>query len=693
MVKQQTDKDTFDTMDARHASIRWFTGADIGFAIGPSHVYPRTGEILDEDIGIECRLDASSRRGARDVPRRSPKTWGQLRSGKLDANDAYPLLAQKGFLACNYGAAAEQETEFAFDLLEARGLDMDGPEASELAKDYVKDVIMHEVGHTLGLRHNFVASKVYTLKQLSDQIVSRGANGLTSSVMDYNAVQHLAHGGRASKDEHVMSTLGSVRLLGPSSNAYREMDAATEPAELAKIASRSTEPLLAFATDEDAGAGKFFIGIDPDVNRFDLGADPLDYYKRRMKLSRELWDRLQNMKLQPGESYERLTRSFVSGFAQVARIAPLAVKYVGGVTTHRDRAGSGRQLFEPTAAARQKEALALVTNDFFTVDSFRFRPEFLGRLALDQFQRPTNPDISLSATVFVVQKAMLDEMMSDPVATRLLDAPEKAPDASKLLHLSDLYDTLQSSIGAELKSGRDITMIRRNLQREDLRLMTAMLLHPAPTTPPDARSLMRMNAQGLVADLKGAQGKTGYSARRRRISPKASTRCRKRSRRRCSARGSAGVTARRRVAEEVSFRPVDNVRLAALCGPVDAHLRQIETALDVHISRHGERFAVPGAEGKGTTGGERLRRFYNQAARDLTVEDIQLGLVEITVHARSKPAAESPALVIPRHGPHGTHGAPVAIPAADALQRHHVLRGTRRHRQDVPRSGGCSRCA
>jgi hypothetical protein len=427
-----------------------------------------------------------------------------------DMNDAYiadPLRAHKGYLACDYGAAAEQETEFAFDLLEARGLDMAGPEASELAQDYVKDVIMHEVGHTLGMRHNFVASKIYSLKQIEDKSFTK-ANGITASVMDYTPFSISPTG--VPQGEYVMSTIGPYDYWAIQ-YAYTEMDPATEADQLAKIASRSTEPQLAFATDEDAGAGKLFIGIDPDVNRFDLGSDPLDYYKRRMKLSRELWDRLQTLKLAPGESYERLTRSFAAGFLQVARIAPLAVKYVGGVTTHRDRAGSGRALFEPTPAARQKEALTLITADFFQVDSFKFRPEFMGRLALDQFNRPQNPDISLSATVFVVQKAMLDEMMSDPVAKRLLDAPEKAPDASKVLRLSDLYDTLQASIWSELKSGRDITMIRRNLQREDLRIMTTMLLHPAPTTPPDARSLMRMNAQALVADLKSAQGKGGYS--------------------------------------------------------------------------------------------------------------------------------------------------------------------------------------
>jgi hypothetical protein len=500
VVKQQGEKDTFDTMDARHASIRWFTGADIGFAIGPSHVDPRTGEILDADIGMSDVF-------ARGARRLVVEDLGRIGLEASQAPMGNPLRTHDGYLACDYGAAAEQETDFAFDLLEARGLDMSGPEATALAQEYVKDVIMHEVGHTLGLRHNFVASKIYSLKQIADKSFST-VNGITASVMDYNPF-NIAPTGEV-QGEYVMSTLGPYDYWAIE-YGYRQFDEASEPAELAKIASRSTEPQLAFATDEDAGAGKAFIGIDPDVNRFDLGSDPLEYYKRRMKLSRELWDRLQTMKLQPGESYERLTRSFAAGFLQVARIAPLAVKYVGGVTTHRDRAGSGRALFEPTPAAKQREALTLVNNDFFTVDSFRFRPEFMGRLALDQFNRPANPDISLAATVFAVQKAMLGEMMSDPVAARLLDAPEKAPDASKTLRLSDLYDTLQASIWSELKSGRDITMIRRNLQREDLRIMTGMLLHPAPTTPPDARSLMRVNAKALVADLQAAQGKAGYS--------------------------------------------------------------------------------------------------------------------------------------------------------------------------------------
>ena len=99
------------------------------------------------------------------------------------------------------------------------------------------------------------------------------------------------------------------------------------------------------------------------------------------------------------------------------------------------------------------------------------------------------------------------------------------------------------------------------------------------------------------------------------------------------------------------FRPVDNARLANLTGPVDSNLRQIETALDVSISRRGEKFTVTGSREKAAQAAQALRRFYDQASSDLSIEDIQLGLVEIA-HPRERieqAQAQSPALAIPRH--------------------------------------------
>jgi hypothetical protein len=502
VVKQQTESDDFDTMDSRHASVRWFTGADVGFAIGPSHIDPRTGEILDADIGMSDVFARGARRAvAEDFSR---PVDGEIARG-IQLGD--PMFAQRGFLPCNYMEQSAHEMHFAFDVLEARGIDMDSPEAEAVAQAYVKDVVMHEIGHTLGFRHNFRASTIYTSKQINDAEFTR-KNGLTGSVMDYTPFNIAMKG--ETQAEYVMSTIGPYDYWAIE-YAYKPIEAANEKAELARIAARSSEPLLAYATDEDAGYGNVRIGIDPDANRFDLGSDPLEYYRKRMKLSRELWDRLQTMKLKPGESYERLTRSLQSGFNALTRVAPLAAKYVGGVRHVRDFAGTDRALYEPTPVARQREALTMITNDLFHVDSFKFRPEFVSHLGIDHFDRPRNPDISIANAVLNLQKSVLDVLLSDPVATRLLDSQEKVSDRTRLLKLSDLYDTLQSAIWAELKTGRDISPMRRNLQREHLRRIVNMMLRTSPTTPADARSLAREDAIEIQGQIRAALAKGGQS--------------------------------------------------------------------------------------------------------------------------------------------------------------------------------------
>ena len=494
VVKQQTEKDNFDTMDARHASIRWFVGADVGFAIGPSHKDPRSGEILDADIGMSDVFARGARR--------------QVAEDLHPHAHANPLTAHKDHPACNYASESAHEMHFAMDLLEARGMDMGSAEAEAVAQAYVKDVIMHEVGHTIGLRHNFRSSTIYTMKQIQDPEFTK-KNGVTGSVMDYNPFNLATNGEK--QGEYVMSTLGPYDYWAIE-YAYKPIAPTDEKAELARIASRSTEPLLAFATDEEAVSQ--FGGTDPEVNQFDLGADPLEYYKKRMTLSRELWDRLQNLKLKEGESYDRLTRSFTAGFSQLARVAPLAAKYVGGVKMLRDHAGTNRAVFEPTPAARQREALSLITEGLFKVESFKFKPEFVARIGVDFLGRrldfsgsaATN-DPGIATRVLNVQKAVLDVVMADSVAQRLVDSQDKVADPSKLLKLSEVYDTLQNAIWSELKTGGEISSLRRNLQREHLKRVSTALLRVSGTSPADARSLQRENAVQLQNSLRGAMAK------------------------------------------------------------------------------------------------------------------------------------------------------------------------------------------
>jgi hypothetical protein len=481
VVRQQAETDRFNTMDARHASVRWFVGSDVGFAIGPRQVDPRSGEILDADIGMS------------DVFAR-----GVRRVVAEDGFDFSP--APNDETHCDYMHESAQEMGFAMDLLELRGeLEMGSPEANAVAQAYVRAVIMHEVGHTLGLRHNFRSSTIYSLKQLQDPEFTR-KGGLSGSVMDYTPFNLSLKGEK--QGEYVTSALGPYDYWAIE-YAYKPIEPAQEKAELAKIASRSNEPLLAFGTDQDAGG----FNSDPDVNVFDLSSDPLAYFQRRLTISRELWDRVQNRTLKPGESYESLRRSFDYGFQQFARTMPVVVKYVGGVTYLRDHAGTGRATFTPVPLPRQRAALRMLTDSMFKTDSFNFTPAMISRLGVDHFAQRGRADISVSGRVLGLQAGVLDQLMSDAVAMRLLDSQEKLDDRKQALSLDELYTTVQNAVWRELKGGKDITGMRRNLQREHLKRLVSALLRVSAATPADVRSLQRENAFKLQRELRGAMGK------------------------------------------------------------------------------------------------------------------------------------------------------------------------------------------
>jgi hypothetical protein len=497
-VELQPENADFDTADARHASVRWVVRDEPGaLAIGPSRADPRTGEILDADIEIEDGWTRLPRRQASE--QFHPRTRPAAASGE----DTY----------CDYGDVAMDELAFALDVLVARGdIDPTGPEAQKYVLATLRDVVTHEVGHTLGLQHNFRASTIYTQKQLEDPAFTH-ANGIGGSVMDYNAI-NLALQSEPQGD-YVMPTIGPYDYWAIE-YSYKPIVPEQEKAELAKIAARSDEPLLAFANDVDAGFGGMAEGMDPQVNRRDLGSDPLEFATRRLKLARELWNRLQVRKLSAGQSYEVLRRNFIAGLTQLGNSGAVAAKYVGGVVYVRDHAGSGREPFTPVPPGQQRAALKLIADGLLSVDSFQLRPEFVRRLTVDQFDRgredaglsAISPDISLSDRMLGVQRALLDQLLSDKVATRIEESAYRQAKSSEAFHLSELYDTLQNAVWSELKTGRDISPFRRNLQREYLRRVATTIIRPSPSDHADARALQRANAKRLLAQLKAARSRS-----------------------------------------------------------------------------------------------------------------------------------------------------------------------------------------
>jgi hypothetical protein len=247
-VEVQPDDASWDTLDFGRASLRWMTNANPAFgAIGPSHVDPRSGEILDADIGIESL---------------SSRNLRALRSQVLAAPVAAELpteLAARGVRSrsalCDYADQAAEQLGYAFDVLEARGdLDPSGPEAEKFVQAYIKDVTMHEVGHTLGLRHNFRSSRVYTEQQLSDPAFTT-SHGIAGSVMEYSPINLSAPGVPLDRRSTPFNpTLGPYDYWAIE-YAYRPLPADEEDQQLKAIAARSAEPQAAPPRRSRGGAG------------------------------------------------------------------------------------------------------------------------------------------------------------------------------------------------------------------------------------------------------------------------------------------------------------------------------------------------------------------------------------------------------------------------------------------------------
>jgi hypothetical protein len=111
------------------------------------------------------------------------------------------------------------------------------------------------------------------------------------------------------------------------------------------------------------------------------------------------------------------------------------------------------------------------------------------------------PDVAIDQQVLALQRIALNQLMTDTVAQRLLNNESKAASAKEALRLAELYETLHAAIWSELKTGRDITLFRRNLQREHATRLATGLLRPSATMPTDARAQLRADARQLRTEL------------------------------------------------------------------------------------------------------------------------------------------------------------------------------------------------
>ncbi len=516
-VEVEPDNAAFDTLDFGRASIRWMTNASPTFgAIGPSHVDPRSGEILDADIGIES-LSSRNIRAARSQILSASGIDNPFRDADPTPEEIARMLSGR---LCTYGEFAAEQMAYGADVLEARGdLDPGSPEAEAFVDAYLKDVTMHEVGHTLGLRHNFRASRVYSEQQLADPAFTR-EHGIVGSVMEYAPI-NLASAGvpRGRYGTPFNDTLGPYDYWAIE-YAYKPLpsglSSAAEHDALEKVAGRSAEPLLAYGTDEDS-----ILGIDPETLQFDLGDDVITFAKKRIAIAQELMKRQETRTLKPGQDYNLLKRSVSYALRDVARAASVLARQIGGVRTVRDAPGTGRDPLTPVPVANQRAALDVITGSLLSADSFRISPALQRKLGTDFSERlealrggagSVQTDYSASEQLLGLQRALLSVMMSDNVATRLLESSEKAPSGTaRALRMPELYSRLTQAVWSELDGRGDIAPLRREVQRDHVNRIAALLVRPGAASRADTRSVVRAQAKELLARIRAAQHRPGLS--------------------------------------------------------------------------------------------------------------------------------------------------------------------------------------
>ena len=184
-------------------------------------------------------------------------------------------------------------------------------------------------------------------------------------------------------------------------------------------------------------------------------------------------------------------------------------RQIGGVRTVRDAPGTGRDPLTPVPVAEQREALDLITGSLLSADSFRVSPALQRKLGADFSERSdalfggegsAQTDYSPSEQVLGLQRSLLAVMMSDTVATRLLESSEKAPSGSRPrpAHARAVRAADAGGVERARRRGGDIAPLRREVQRDHVNRIAALLIRPGAASRADTRSIVRAQAQGAA---------------------------------------------------------------------------------------------------------------------------------------------------------------------------------------------------
>ena len=449
VVKIQPEDATWDAGDIRYNVLRWTSSPNPPFGgYGPSMTNPRTGEIIGADIMLEY-VHFTNRVFYDKLFTSADSNMALDRQEKFD-------LKTTGTpeLFCSLGHIMHENVLFGKTLAQVSGASDSA--LKQIIEEGMKSLIMHEVGHTLGLNHNMKASVIYTPSQLADAEFIKG-KALTGSVMDYAGINlTLDHD---KQGQYFDMAVGPYDIWAiqfgytPFKNDQ----------ELTDLLLRSTEPKLIFGNDADdmRSAGK---GIDPRVMTGDLSGDQISYSIDRFKIVNAAMKAIKPKMTKKGESYEDLRRAYYTLNAQSARAGDILSRFIGGVYVDRSVIGQdgGKVPYTPVSLRDQKRALSAIKTYIFAPNAFAASESIYNSLAkqrrgFDFFSGPEDPKIH--DRILGYQTRVLSHLMHPNTLQRIMDSELYGNQYELSTFMSDLDDAI-----FKVDNKRSVNTFRQNLQ-------------------------------------------------------------------------------------------------------------------------------------------------------------------------------------------------------------------------------------